>query len=485
MALLRPGESVDRPFAQATFTMAHLGDPSDHFTTGTAMAQHATYLHQLYTSWNDDRLTESGRATAKMGFLDLLGCAVAGSATEPAAIVRDLARSSRGYGEAAVFGTDLRASAAYAALANGTAGHVLDYDDMNAVLTGHPSVVLVPVVMGLGEAGRRSGTAVLSAYILGFEVSTYFGRLMNPTHYRAGWHATSSLGVLGGAAAAAHLLQLDGDRMLDALAIAASSAKGLRANFGSMTKSLHAGQAAESGIRAALLASRGFTGNTTLFDAADGFFSVFGRALEPVEPNADRDLEIDGSKIGIKPHACCGAGVSLIDAMIAIQKRHAPSRSEVIGIDCRVSELAAQIMPLTQANDGLQAKYCLSYCAAIALLDGKGGLDQFSDERVAQADVQDLMQRTRVDAASRLSSQGGCFEAEATVTLADGRTLFETVRIPLGHPSRPLSREQLFGKFHECTDPILGEEKSRHIISVVDSLEELADVREMAALLQT
>jgi 2-methylcitrate dehydratase PrpD len=474
-------ESVDHSFAPP---VGARGDPPPISRTGARMERHAKYLHQLHASWNDDRPTGPSRATAKMGFLDLLGCAVAGSVTEPATIVRDLVQGSRGNGEAALFGTDLRSSAAYAALANGTAGHVLDYDDMNAVLTGHPSVVLVPVVMGLGETRRSSGKAVLAAYILGFEVSTYFGRLMNPRHYQAGWHATSSLGVLGGAAAAAHLLQLDGDRMLEALAIAASSAKGLRANFGSMTKSLHAGQAAESGIRAALLASRGFTGNTTLFDAEDGFMSMFGMAAEPVDAKAENELEIDASGIGIKPYACCGAGVSLIDAMIAIQQRYAPSPKEVIGIDCRVSEMVAQIMPLHHANDGLQAKYCLSYCASIALIDGKGGLDQFSDERAAQADVQDLMKRTKVEAASRLSSQGGRFEAEATVTLADGRTLSETVSIPLGHPLKPLSREHLFAKFHECTDPVLGDEKSRQIIAAVDNLEEVADVREIATLLQ-
>ncbi len=443
---------------------------------------HAAQLRRLYEACDDARLTAASLATAKTGLLDCVGCIVAGSRSETAAIVRELAREQGAAPQASVLGTELRLAAPLAALANGVAGHVLDYDDMSATMLAHPSVFLTPAVLALGETGGRSGRAALSAYIAGFEVAGHFGRAMIPRHYDAGWHATSSLGVLGAAAAASRLLELDSRQMLNALAIAASDVGGLRANFGTMTKSLHAGMAAEGGVRAALLSSRGFTANSGIFDAPGGFFSAYGAGTEP-RP-APPGLEIDASGIGIKPYACCGAGVSLVDAAIDMRERHPFRAQDIAAVEALVSEMATSIMPFRTAKDSLAAKYCLEYCAAVALLDGRGGMAQFEDERVLRDDVQALLARVSVRGDRRMVQGAGRFGVKLEVRLHDGKVLESRLEVPRGHPERPLAREALVAKFLECAGGVLGDARAREAARCLASLDEVDDIRSLTGLLR-
>lgn len=446
-------------------------------------ASRTQQLLDLYASWREDALPARAIDTARMGILDVVGCIVGGAPTETAAKVRELAREQGVAAVASVFGTDLRLSAPLAALANGVAGHVLDYDDMNSTLVGHPSVVLVPAIFALGEIRGSSGRDVVSAYILGFEVDTWFGRLMVPHHYDAGWHATSSLGIFGAAAGASRLLGLDAHGMVNALAIAASKVAGLRANFGSMTKSLHAGDAAEGGLRAALLSARGFTANAALFDGPGGFFETYG-ASATARPAPEGALEIESSGIGIKPYACCGAGVSLIDAALDLREAHGPRADDVVEVECVVSEMAARIMPFHRAADGLQAKYCLEYCAAVTLLDGRAGLAQFDDERVCRADVQALAKRVSVRSDPRMASGAGRFGVELKVRLVEGSTFSTALEIPRGHPERQLEPDALLAKFLECAAPVLGEARARDAAAELRRIETLPDLRSLMQLLR-
>lgn len=445
---------------------------------------HAAGLTRIYEGWDAQCLSVHARAVAKMGILDILGCIVAGASTPAASRVRAWAQEqSGGAGTASVLGTDAKLSASSAALANAVAGHALDYDDMNSTLTGHPSVVLVPTLLALAEIHGASGRALLEAYMLGFEVNSHFGRTMVPRHYEAGWHTTSSIGILGAAAAASRLLGLGPDEMLNALAIAASNVAGLRANFGSETKSLHAGQAAEGGLRAAMLAARGFSANTGLFDAADGFFSAYGANPGPHPVPADGGLEIDISGIGIKPYACCGAGLSLIDVMLDLHAQGLPPMQEVSRVDCAVTDQACRIMPLERARNGLEAKYCLAYCAAVAFLDGRAGLAQFEDARVVRDDVQDLMRRVHVHAEPHLATGGNRFGVELRITCLDGTELYAEAELPRGHPLRPLPEPLLRRKFTDCITPVLGPARAEPVVRAVAGLEDLPDIRQLTELL--
>ena len=194
---------------------------------------------------------------AKKAVVDTVGVTLAGAGEPVGRIVADFAQKMGGAPEATIIGVNARAAAPMAALANGAMGHALDFDDSSYLLNGHPSVGVLPAVLAQGEVQGASGREVLEAFIIGYEISTKLGEGMNPEHYGAGWHATCTLGTMGAAAAAAHLRGLDVETTRHTLGCAASHASGVHANFGTMTKPLHAGLAPEAGLRAAALAARG------------------------------------------------------------------------------------------------------------------------------------------------------------------------------------------------------------------------------------
>ena len=442
---------------------------------------HTTALTLLYDTWGPDRLSDCALAFAKLGILDIAGCIIAGAPTETATTVRALVGEQGPGSGASIFGTSESASPAFAALANGVAGHVLDYDDMNSTTLTHPSAVLVPAIFALAESLGKSGAEVVSAYVLGFEITGHMGRTMVPHHYNQGWHSTSSIGIFGAAAACARLLGLDTRAALNALAIAASNSAGLRSNFGTMTKSLHAGQAAEGAVRAAQLSARGFTANPNVFDAAGGYFDAYGRNAEPRPLPAG--LEIESSGIGIKPYACCGAGVSVIDAAVDLHAAHSLAGTKIESVEVVLSPMATSIMPFHEAADGLQAKYSLAYCAAVGLLDGKGGLAQFEDERVAGADVRGLVKNTVVRADPRMASGAGRFGVEMTVKLAGGKKVSTRLEIPRGHPTRKLEDDLQRAKFLECAAPVVGERSASEAVEMLGDLERLPRLDALIALL--
>ena len=206
-------------------------------------------------------------ARAKEAILDGLGCALVGSPTTVGQMITRYVRQRSEATHAAVIGSGFKSSAPLAALANGTMAHALDYDDVNWHMNGHPTVPLLPAVLALGQEVRASGEEVLLAYALGFEVECKLGLGVNPRHYDLGWHATSTLGTLGASVACAKLLRLDVTHTRMALGIAASTAAGLRQNFGTMTKPLHPGQAAMNGVTAAQLAQLGWTADANILEA--------------------------------------------------------------------------------------------------------------------------------------------------------------------------------------------------------------------------
>src|SRR5437762_11546265 len=211
---------------------------------------------------------------ARRAILDCLGVMLAGSVEPAARIVTDIARSEGGAPIATVVGTPLRTGAVWAALANGTAAHALDFDDTNFAMMGHPTAPVLSAALAAGELALADGRVLVHAFLLGFEVETTLAEVLNPAHYEKGFHATGTLGAMGAAAAAARLLGLDATQTRTALAIAASQASGLKENFGTMTKPFHAGHAARSGVLSALLAREGFTASEQAIEGPQGYLAV-------------------------------------------------------------------------------------------------------------------------------------------------------------------------------------------------------------------
>src|SRR5882762_8712646 len=246
-------------------------------------------------------------AQTRRAALDTIGVMLAGAAEPVAAGVRAVARAEGGTPLCTVLGTSLRTAPGWAALANGAAGHAHDFDDTNFALMGHPSVPLLATALAAGEAEMADGRALVLAYVVGFEVSVALGAALNPDHYTRGWHATSSIGTLGCAAAAARIMGLDVVQTQHALALAASHASGLKENFGSMTKPYHAGHAARNGILAAQLAREGLTASETALEGKQGYVAAFGgsHALDGALERLGRVWNLVGSGIAVKPYPSC------------------------------------------------------------------------------------------------------------------------------------------------------------------------------------
>jgi 2-methylcitrate dehydratase PrpD len=436
-----------------------------------------------------DKLPDSAVRAARRAILDTLGVTLAGSVEVTAERVRALLAHRRGSEGATVVGSARRGPVEDAALANGTAAHALDYDDLHQSLSGHPSVPVLPAALALAERQHLSGAALITAFLVGIEIEAKLGRALNPGLYEAGWHATSALGVFGAAAAAAKLLGLSVERIAQALAIAASLASGIKANFGTDCKPLHAGHAARCGVEAALLAEGGFTGNPRALEHGDGFGATYGAGSPPAWDVATAGLgaphEIVDPGIGVKRFPACASTHQALDATLALAEEHAIDAAAVEAVECAVHYLAPHQLIYDRATTALEGKFSMPYCVSVALLDRSVGFAQFTDERVRRADVQALMPRVRMVVHPEQTTRD-CLPtrfSEVTIALRDGRRLQRRVHQAKGQPRNPLTDGELIVKFRDCAARALPVERAESILAVVQQLETLADVSALARLL--
>ena len=332
---------------------------------------------------------------AKKAVVDTVGVTLAGAGEPVGRIVADFAQKMGGAPEATIIGVNARAAAPMAALANGAMGHALDFDDSSYLLNGHPSVGVLPAVLAQGEVQGATGREVLEAFIIGYEISTKLGEGMNPEHYGAGWHATCTLGTMGAAAAAAHLRGLDVETTRHALGCAASHASGVHANFGTMTKPLHAGLAPEAGLRAAALAAAGLTASTTILEAPRGFLDAFAGGGSPcaeeIVESLGRPYALAEPGMNMKPYPCCLSTHPAVDALYDLVEESSITAADVARIEVSLVEIATQVLRYHAPQTGLQGKFSIEYCLARMLLDGDLRLSTFTDQAVREPLLQEWM----------------------------------------------------------------------------------------------
>jgi 2-methylcitrate dehydratase PrpD len=422
------------------------------------------------------------RARATSAFVDTIGVALAGAAEPSARIVQELARADGG-AACVVLGTAERASAGNAALANGTAAHALDFDDMCFVSLAHPSAPLVPAALAAAELAGASGRAVLDAYVVGFEIEARLGRAMNPRHYRRGWHCTATLGTIGTAAAASRLLRLPPDETAHALAIAASSASGLKENFGTMAKPLHAGLAARAGVVAGLLAKAGLSAATRAFEGAQGFlFAMDAERTDMDELVADLGTrwEILDTGITVKLYPSCAGTHPTIDALLDLRREAAFGPEDIEEVDIRVDTVTPSVLIYEQPGTGLEAKFSLQFCAAAALVDGRVSIDSFEPERLHAPAIRALMPRVIMRADASLDREGRQLtQARLDVRLRDGRSFTLSADGARGYPERPASDAELDQKFLACAERTLPASRTREALRQLRSLDQLHNLRSL------
>jgi 2-methylcitrate dehydratase PrpD len=426
----------------------------------------------------------AARVRAATAVLDTVGVALAGSSEAVSHIVQtSLPRVEDG---SPVWGARMRSTPTEAALANGTAAHALDYDDMCFVSLAHPSAPLVPAVLGAADVSHASGRAALDAYVVGFEIQARLGRAMNPRHYQRGWHCTSTLGTISAAAAASRLLRLSPTATAHAIAIAASAASGFKENFGSMVKPLHAGLAARAGLQAALFARQGMTASAQALDGPQGFLHVMDSERADLTSEV-ADLgsrwEILDTGITIKLYPSCAGTHPTLDALLDLRARERFTDADVDRIDVDVDAIVPTILIYDRPTSPLEGKFSLPFCAAAAVTFGRVGLDTFASECMRDPRVASLMPRVAMHVDPNLGRHAPPLtEARVHVRLKDGRTLTQEAHGARGYPDKPPSAAELDAKLLGCAILSMST-TAQDALAMLRRIEEVDDMHTLAELL--
>jgi 2-methylcitrate dehydratase PrpD len=411
-------------------------------------------LGQFVADLSPNHLPEEAVRVARMGFIDTIGTMMVGRKEESVRILTDVL--APGDGAATVTFGARKAPAPEAAWINGTAAHALDYDDVS--LRGHPSTVLVPAILAEAEVLNSSGSDMITAYVAGYEVWAELALRETGLLHEKGWHPTGLYGAPAAAAACAKLRRLDAGKCAIAIALGASQSSGLMSNFGTMTKPFHAGKAAHAGIMAARLAEGGFTANADALEHPRGFLHAIspqGNADRSGEANAGRPFRILTHGLGIKKYPMCYATHRAIDCVLELVNNSPIQAGDVKKISVSISDNASKVLRNRQPDTGLAAKFSIQFAMASGIIAKRVGLRELTDAFVQRSDVQDLMGKVEVVTTTDYDPEmpGAAKFDSMVVELNDGRMLAGApVARATGHPTRPLTEEQLYEKFADCLE---------------------------------
>ena len=382
----------------------------------------------------------------------------------------------------------MSASAADAALANGASGHAMDYDDTQLSTTAdrifglltHPTVPALAASLAIGERLNASGRRFLEAFLTGFEVECKIAEAIDPEHYLRGFHSTGTIGTLGAAASAAKLLQLSPGATADALGIAASMSAGIRVNFGSMTKPLHAVVAAE-------LASRGFTAGDDALDGEWGFFCVLGGGADVarIVPTLGQPFSIVTPGVSVKPYPCGSLGHPTMDAMLKVVTEQDLRPDQIQRVRVRAGSNILEPLRYKTAKTELEAKFCLPFMVSAIALRRRAGIREFTDAFVSSAEVQAMMARVDTVLDRDIEARGfNKMRSVVEIDLTDGRRLVQASDERYrGGPDRPFTRAELHEKFSDCASLILPPGSVARALELIEAIETLASVRELSRAL--
>jgi 2-methylcitrate dehydratase PrpD len=445
------------------------------------------------TTWAD--LPADVLDLGKKSILDGLGLALSGSVAASGNLVRAYLKSlGLARDEATVIGSGMKTPMRFAAFANGVGIHADDYDDTQLAvakdrvygLLTHPTAPALSAALAVAEARARSGRELMLAYHLGVEVECKIAEAIAPRHYEDGFHSTGTCGTFGSAAAAARLHGLDVERTARALSIAASQAAGLRENFGTMTKPFHAGRAAESGVVAADLAALGWTAAEQILEAPRGFFRAAGGGYDPnaILHKLGNPWTLASPGVSIKPHpsgSLTHPGMTELARLIRENKIRA---EEVERVDVGTNRNMPNALIHHRPKTGLEAKFSMEFCMAALLLYGKAGLNEFTDDVVNRPEVQRMIERVHFGVHPEAEAAG--YDKMRTILeirLRDGRSISGRADFGKGSPANPMTFDEVAAKFEDCAAfakwPAA---KAKGIIKTVRRLEDVPDVRALAAL---
>lgn len=424
-------------------------------------------------------IPDSAIEVAKQAIMDFIGVCIAGQTEVVTRLLLLDVLEQGGNGQASVLGSPYKVPASQAALVNGTSGHAHDYDDVHLVLNGHPSVVVAPASFAVAEHFNKSGADLIRSYCCGVDTACIVSEYAGPSHYRTGWHSTATHGCLAAAAASAALRELDSRQTAIALGIAATQAAGLKAQFGTMCKPLHAGRAAATGVSAASLASRGFGGREDILECSQGYGAVLGSGgdLQAFGRAITTDSYV--RDIGFKYHAACFLTHDSIDATRKLCAEHDLSSRHIRAIQIHVDEGHLSVCNIADPKTGLEVKFSLRLTVAMAVLDiDTSRIDVYSSHLLGDAELQQLKDKITViaDPNARGSSR-------ITVETDDGRVFSASAQYSGSIADLDDQWDRLARKFAALVAPRLGASTASAIIEHCKSLEQLECLSPLLELL--
>ena len=430
-----------------------------------------------------ERLRPAQVERVRQCVLDWLGVAVAGAQEPVGAAVRAVVLGEAGEPSCALVGTPHRVGPRSAALANGTASHAHDYDDISFWMQGHPSVTVAPGVLALAEIRGLSGADVIASLAAGYEAGSRIGVAIGRGHYLAGWHSTGTLGTFASAAGASRALGLDADSTERALGLAATQAAGLKVSFGSMAKALHGGLAAAGGVLAALLAEQGFTAGRGAVEAHQGFAATQAPGFDAALPDTVLDGRLGLDSIAFKKHPACGATHATIDALEDTFADRGLGGQDVEHVRLRVTREMLDICCIPEPVTGAEGMFSVRHAGALVLAGRGTGLSGFTDEMVLDPAV--VAARERVEVLAHPERPTG-IRTEVTIRLLDGEEIVcdRPQRVAASDDELPRQWQSLCTKFRELVTPVVGEAATEELVRRVARLESEDDVRGLVSLTQ-
>lgn len=425
----------------------------------------------------------------KLACLDAIGCGLYGADLPWSRAVIHTVLAEGGRREASIWTRPRRVSALHAALALGTMIHSFDFDDYHNAKV-HPAAAVLPAALTTAEAAGASGADLLAGLVAGYEAMIRTSLAIGPNASRLrGWHLTGTTGTIGAAAAAGRITGLTPEQMVSALGLGGTQSAGLWAfnADGAMSKRLHPGKAAHSGLLAAMLARRGFTGPSQILEAQDGSLPLAtSDGVNLAEITWDLGERWEAGRVSIKPYSCCGSTHSAVDGALDLMAEHQLRPEQVARVrllSCRVVKVQTgyDYVPATV----LTAQMSIKYAVAVAMLEGACLPAQFRPDRLADPAVVELAGRVEVVEDPEVEAlYPRLFAAKVELILQDGTRLLRRVEQPRGSPDRPLTPAEVAAKFDALAGERLDPDRRRAVAEMVLSLEQLPDVRELTAILR-
>ncbi len=416
------------------------------------------------------------RKEAARTLLNWVGCTLGGSRNEAVAIAISALSPFFGPAQATVLGRKERVDVFNAALLNGISSHILDYDDTHLRTVIHPAGPVVSAILALSEYHPVSGSDFLNAMVLGIETECRIGNAVYPAHYDIGWHITGTAGVFGAAAAAGKLLGLTEQQMTWALSLAATQPVGLREMFGTMTKSFHPGRAAQNGFTAAFLASKNFTSSEQGIEAKSGWANVTSTARNYSEITDRLGKTYEVSVNTYKPFACGIVIHPTIDGCIQLRNQYKLTAGQIRSIELRVHPLVLELTGKKTPQAGLEGKFSVYHAAAISIVEGAAGEQQFSDRAVRNPVVIALRDRVSTVIDPSIAED----QVRIAITLNDGRVLTKYIEHAVGSVKNPMSDADLERKFAGLADGVIPAARAKQVMELCWNIAGLSDAGKLA-----